>query len=200
MDPITGVPTDVRLNGKWFDDGTIDESPKVRDTEIWQFVNLTVDAHPMHPHLVKHLILSRQSFNVGQYKAMLCGSSTCQPGPSPGNEMQAVPDVTPMLIGAVTPVTTLSVEGGYKDVTQAPPGMVTTIVARWVAGWEAKVSATPNAPGTPGGPAGCPQTSPSPCDAATWGYEDVTSGPYVWHCHINSHEDSEMMRTSLVVP
>ncbi|MFL5261601.1 MAG: multicopper oxidase domain-containing protein [Anaeromyxobacteraceae bacterium] len=22
----------------------------------------------------------------------------------------------------------------------------------------------------------------------------------MWHCHINSHEDSEMMRTSLVVP
>jgi hypothetical protein len=30
-------------------------------------------------------------------------------------------------------------------------------------------------------------------------FEAVTAGPYVWHCHINSHEDSEMMRTSLVV-
>jgi FtsP/CotA-like multicopper oxidase with cupredoxin domain len=39
----------------------------------------------------------------------------------------------------------------------------------------------------------------SPADAKTWTYPDVTQGPYVWHCHINSHEDSEMMRTSLVV-
>jgi FtsP/CotA-like multicopper oxidase with cupredoxin domain len=38
------------------------------------------------------------------------------------------------------------------------------------------------------------------CGAAPFTYEPVTSGPYVWHCHINSHEDSEMMRTSLVVP
>jgi len=36
-------------------------------------------------------------------------------------------------------------------------------------------------------------------NATNWSYPDVTSGPYVWHCHINSHEDSEMMRTSLVV-
>ena len=199
VDGVTLAPLGMQLNGVPFE-YKVTETPINGSTEIWQFVNLTVDAHPMHPHLVKHLILSRQSFNVGQYKAMLCGSSTCQPGPSPGNEMQAVPDVTPMLIGAVTPVTTLSVEGGYKDVTQAPPGMVTTIVARWVAGWEAKVSATPNAPGTAGGPLACPSPSPSSCDAATWTYEDVTSGPYVWHCHINSHEDSEMMRTSLVVP
>jgi len=38
------------------------------------------------------------------------------------------------------------------------------------------------------------------CAAAPWTYEAVTAGPYVWHCHINSHEDSEMMRSSLVVP
>jgi hypothetical protein len=70
--------------------------------------------------------------------------------------------------------------------------MVTTIVADWTPRWNSTGSAT--APGT----AGCPPGTLG-C-AAPYVYEDVTSGPYVWHCHINSHEDSEMMRTSLVVP
>ena len=208
VDGVTLAPLGMQLNGVPFE-YKVTETPRKNSTEIWQFINLTVDAHPMHPHLVKHLILSRQNFNVGAYKALLCGSSTCQPGPAPGNEMQVVPDVTPLLIGAPVPVTKLSVEGGFKDATQVPPGMVTTIVAKWAAGWQAKVSATPNAPGTAGAVACVPPypldavtnlpVPPVGCSAADWTYEDVTSGPYVWHCHINSHEDSEMMRTSLVV-
>ena len=83
--------------------------------------------------------------------------------------------------------------------------MVTTIIAHWTPGWAARIAnplsadptkQVPNAPGTAGA-----STCVAPaCDGTTWVYEDVTSGPYVWHCHINSHEDSEMMRTSLVVP
>ena len=134
---------------------------------------------------------------MGKYKAALCGSATCQPGPAPGNEMQVVPDVTPFLTGVPTLVTDASVEGGPKDAAQAPPGFVTTIVADWRARWlgaNGDWRATGNAPGSavcPNGQVGC---------TAPYTYESVTSGPYVWHCHINSHEDSEMMRTSLVVP
>jgi FtsP/CotA-like multicopper oxidase with cupredoxin domain len=208
VDGVTLAPLGMQLNGVPFE-YKVTETPRKGTKEVWQFVNLTVDAHPMHPHLVKHLVVSRQNFNVGGYKALLCGSTTCQPGTSPGNEMQVVPDVTALLNGTPTLVTSASVEGGYKDAVQAPPGMVTTIVAEWKAGWEAKVSANPNAPGTAGAVACVPpypldaNGNPLPpvgCSAADWTYEDVTSGPYVWHCHINSHEDSEMMRTSLVVP
>ena len=86
-------------------------------------------------------------------------------------------------------------EGGFKDVVQAPPGQVTTIIADWTPRWPAAATAAAaNAPGT----AGCPNGTLG-C-GAPYVYEPVTSGPYVWHCHINSHEDSEMMRTSLVVP
>ena len=119
--------------------------------------------------------------------------------------MQVVPDVNglnlagvPFLTGNPTYVRPTSVEGGFKDAVQAPPGMVTTIVADWTPRWNATGAA--NAPGT----AGCPLTatgaySCAGLNAASFVYEPVTSGPYVWHCHINSHEDSEMMRTSLVV-
>jgi FtsP/CotA-like multicopper oxidase with cupredoxin domain len=189
LDGVTLAPMGMQLNGVPFE-YKVTETPRKGTREFWQFVNLTVDAHPMHPHLVKHQIVARQNFNVGAYKAALCGSSTCQPGPAPGGEMQVVPDVTPFLSGTVQPVPPY--ELGWKDASKVPPGMVTTIVADWIPRWNAV--GAPNAPGT----AGCPSGTVG-CQAP-YIYEDVTTGPYVWHCHINSHEDSEMMRTSLVVP
>jgi FtsP/CotA-like multicopper oxidase with cupredoxin domain len=159
----------------------------------------------MHPHLVKNLIVSRQAFSVPNYKKALCGSTTCQPGTAPGNEMFVVPDVTPFLNTAATQpvaVTSASQDGGFKDAVIARPNQVTTIVAQWTARWPA--STAPTAPGTAGNTCVvAPGVNPpvaTACTAAGFSYEPVTSGPYVWHCHINSHEDSEMMRTSLVVP
>jgi FtsP/CotA-like multicopper oxidase with cupredoxin domain len=195
VDGTTLAPLGMQLNGVPFE-YKVTETPREGTVEMWRFINLTVDAHPMHPHLVKHQIVSRQAFSVGQYKALLCGSTTCQPGTAPGGEMQAVPDVTPLLTGGAALVTNASVEGGWKDATQAPPGQVTNIIAWWGVNWSQ--SATPTAP-----PACGPAGSLNACtdNAVTpWTFEKVTRGPYVWHCHINSHEDSEMMRTSLVVP
>jgi FtsP/CotA-like multicopper oxidase with cupredoxin domain len=203
VDGVTLTPLGMQLNGVPFE-YKVTETPKANTTEVWQFINLTVDAHPIHPHLVKHQIVSRQRLNVGQYKAALCGNPACQPGPAPGGEMQVVPDVTPFLNPlSLTLVAPTSFEGGWKDTAQAPPGWVTTIVAKWTARWPGAGTAgfpagTPNLPGHQ-----ClqdPLTGIYPCSAATIMNETVFSGPYVWHCHINSHEDSEMMRTSLVVP
>jgi FtsP/CotA-like multicopper oxidase with cupredoxin domain len=191
IDGTTLASLGLQLNGVPFE-FKVTETPKRGNQEVWQFINTTGDAHPMHPHLVKHQIVARQSFNVGSFFAALCGSTTCQLGPAPGGMMQAIPDVTPFLTGSPVLVNAASPEGGWKDATQALPGMVTTIVADWTARWAA--GSSPNAPGTagcPNGTLGCP---------APYTFEDVTSGPYVWHCHINSHEDSEMMHTSLVVP
>jgi spore coat protein A, manganese oxidase len=194
VDGVTQAPLGMQLNGVPFE-YKVTETPIKGSTEVWQFVNLTVDAHPMHPHFIKHQIVARQTFNVGGYKAALCGSSTCQPGTSPGGEMQVVPDVTPFLQGSPTRVTAANVDGGWKDASQALPGLVTTIIGNWTPRWNAAATvAGATAPGTAGCPAGTVGC------AAPYVYEDVTSGPYVWHCHINSHEDSEMMRTSLVVP
>ena len=106
-----------------------------------------------------------------------------------------VPDVAAAMSGQPVLVTPLSVDGGYKGASQAPPGMVTTIVADWGGRWLGASGGTPNAPGTT-----CAGGVPCVVGPTPWTFEAVTSGPYVWHCHINSHEDSEMMRTSLVVP
>jgi FtsP/CotA-like multicopper oxidase with cupredoxin domain len=189
-DGLTGGPVGMQLNGVPFE-YKVTETPKQGTIEVWKFVNLTVDAHPMHPHLIRHLVVSRQNFNVTGYKTAVCGSTTCQPGTAPGGMMYLVPDVTPFLSPQITAVTSASTDGGPKDATQAFPGQVTTIAAKWDARWPVSATA-PSAPGI------C--TGTSCATSAPFSYEPVTSGPYVWHCHINSHEDSEMMRTSLVVP
>jgi FtsP/CotA-like multicopper oxidase with cupredoxin domain len=63
---------------------------------------------------------------------------------------------------------------------------VLTFVAKWDGSWKQ--------PGLPrSDPRSCSRVDNKTC------FDPVSSGPYVWHCHINSHEDSEMMRTSLVV-
>jgi spore coat protein A, manganese oxidase len=49
----------------WHD--PITEKPKLGSTEIWEFVNLTDDTHPIHLHLVKFQILDRRPFDSFEY-------------------------------------------------------------------------------------------------------------------------------------
>jgi FtsP/CotA-like multicopper oxidase with cupredoxin domain len=47
---------------KWGD--AVTENPGVGDTEIWEFYNTTVDAHPMHIHEVAFEVINRQSITI----------------------------------------------------------------------------------------------------------------------------------------
>jgi spore coat protein A, manganese oxidase len=46
----------------------VTEKPVIDTTEIWEFVNLTEDTHPIHLHLVKFQILDRRNFDVFQFQ------------------------------------------------------------------------------------------------------------------------------------
>ncbi|HEX9164164.1 MAG TPA: multicopper oxidase domain-containing protein, partial [Thermoanaerobaculia bacterium] len=74
-----GGPLEVLLNNTHFDglapDGLIapnllafgdgpSEKPVIGSTELWEILNLTMDAHPIHTHLVQFQILNRQSIDV----------------------------------------------------------------------------------------------------------------------------------------
>jgi len=66
------VPVEVRLGvvgdsgnyevRKWAD--IVTENPNVDATEIWEFYNTTVDAHPMHIHEVAFEVLNRQQITI----------------------------------------------------------------------------------------------------------------------------------------
>lgn len=167
------------------------------DTEVWEIVNLTADAHPMHTHLTTFQLMNRQGFNTANYlKAYAAAfpgggydpmtkkaypAMVFIPGFGPPLDyntgipraLGGNPDVTPFLQGPVQPP--LPQEAGWKDTVMCPPGMVTRFVVRF-------------APtDTPAG-----ETGDYPFDPGAGGHG------YVWHCHIIDHEDNEMMRPSKV--
>ncbi|HTN54484.1 MAG TPA: multicopper oxidase domain-containing protein [Anaeromyxobacter sp.] len=177
VDGVTLASLGLQINGVPFE-YDVTETPKVGTYEIWHVINTTVDAHPIHPHLIKAQILQRVPFTKAKYLNLLTGANTGTPSVAPGGGMVLTPDVLPAIAaGAVAALPDPS-EGSWKDAMRAPPGQITTFVARWGGGWNG---------------------AEAPCTGTGMCFDAVTSGPYVWHCHINSHEDSEMMRTSLVV-
>ena len=96
-------------------DDPIAQNPALGSTEEWELWNWSVDAHPIHLHLVKFEVVNRE----------VIGGAVRAPEPW---------------------------EAGWKDTVIAYPGEVTRVKALF----------------------------------------DIP-GLYVWHCHILSHEDNEMM-------
>ncbi|HTT71365.1 MAG TPA: multicopper oxidase domain-containing protein, partial [Anaeromyxobacteraceae bacterium] len=221
IDGTTGASLGLQINGVPFE-YDVTETPVKGTYEKWNIVNLTVDAHPMHPHLGRFQIVQRQDFDVAGYKLALCQSNTapigpypgpgptwadnfadpdnnCTPSMAPGGVLQLTPDPAGTLPGTPNfllgkPSRPPPSEAGWKDAMRAMPGQVLTFVGKWDGSWAAAATlaqvTAPGAGNVSGRVGG---------NAASWLFPDVTTGPYVWHCHINSHEDSEMMRTSLVV-
>jgi spore coat protein A len=167
----------------------ITEQPLLGETEQWEIINLTADAHPIHLHLVQFHLLNRQNFNVNKYtkayNAAFPGGGvdpmTGQPyaagvfmpayGPpllygtpsTPDGAVGGNPPIGRWLQGPARPPEPNEV--GWKDTVVMYPGQVTRIRVRF---------ATQDGNSFP---------------------FDATSGPgYVWHCHIVDHEDNEMMR------
>jgi FtsP/CotA-like multicopper oxidase with cupredoxin domain len=70
----SGGPVDVFVNNTRYDGamspgidlkqfpGGITELPEVGSVELWELINLTADAHPIHVHLSQFQILNRQQF------------------------------------------------------------------------------------------------------------------------------------------
>ena len=62
------------------------ELPHEGETELWEIVNLTADAHPMHPHLVAFQVLNRQGLDILAYNAGYTAAYTppaCRSGHRP---------------------------------------------------------------------------------------------------------------------
>ena len=102
-DPNTGVGTwTMRM---WSD--AITENPAVGATEVWEFYNATVDAHPMHIHDVLFQVVDRQAIFVDEVN----------------KTFQVVP-------GSV-PQPPEPWEDGFKDTVIALPGQVTRVRAQF---------------------------------------------------------------------
>ena len=85
----------------------VTETPKLNTTEIWEFVNLTEDVHPMHLHLVRFQILDRRVFDTFDYLMH--------------KKLRYVSDAVPPAAN----------EAGWKDVVQCTPGEITRILVHF---------------------------------------------------------------------
>ena len=85
----------------------VTENPVLNSTEIWSFINLTDDSHPIHLHLVRFQVLDRRPFDVAVYQ--LTGK-----------------------IVFTGPAVALTVsELGWKDTVRVDPFTVTRIIVKF---------------------------------------------------------------------
>lgn len=146
VNPAAGNPASSAY-GTFFYSDPVTENVKLGSTEVWEIYNTTVDAHPVHLHLVDFRVVNRQGF-----------SGTVIPKPMGPNGSTTGGYLTQVsLSGSARPAE--ANEAGRKDTVTAYPGEVTRILVQF-----------------------------------------ARAGEYVWHCHILSHEDHEMMRRFVVAP
>jgi spore coat protein A len=94
------------LNRKRWND-PVTEQAKLGSTEIWEFVNLTEDTHPMHLHLVRFQILDRRPIDVFEF---LLNKKTKFTGPAQAPAAH---------------------ELGWKDTAQCSPEMITRLLVKF---------------------------------------------------------------------
>jgi spore coat protein A, manganese oxidase len=161
-------PMMALLNNRMFhseDYAAPDQHVQQNSLEVWELVNTTADAHPIHVHLVQFQVLNRQKFAVGGYLAAAYPGMMME-----GTGAYPPPPVTPFLRGGAKPPA--ANEAGWKDTVLAMPGEVTRIALPF------------------GQPAGLPPVA-SP---RVWPTTEAAVSDYVWHCHILEHEDNDMMQ------
>jgi spore coat protein A, manganese oxidase len=106
------------LHVDWGDE--ITERMTEGDVEIWNLVNLTEDAHPIHLHLVSFQVVERIPVDVDAFREAVNAVN---------GEGIAAPD--PLDYVTEAPVDPESWETGWKDTVIAYPGVVTRIIARF---------------------------------------------------------------------
>jgi spore coat protein A len=106
IDDLVQRPVKMLLNNAHWS-MPVTENPVLDSVEIWNLINLTDDAHPIHLHLVRFQILDRRAFNISAYWAT--------------GELKYTGPAAPPEPG----------EAGWKDTVRADPGMVTRIIIRF---------------------------------------------------------------------
>lgn len=164
------------------------ELPREGETEIWELINITADAHPIHTHLVQFQLINRQNLDTRKYLTAYANAfgGTVADGYGPPLDYNAPnadgaiggnPAVGPFLKGAPKPPA--ANEAGWKDTVIMYPGQVSRIAIRWA-------------------PTYLPAVTPAA--DAFFDFDPNGGHGYVWHCHIIDHEDNEMMRPMAVIP
>ena len=156
---------------------TVNFMVTVNSTEVWKFINISPDTHPMHIHLGDSQPLSRKVLNPDAvFMTARRGASdpvfgdllwtgvdfddaTNQPKPLASADFRGSPYSSSMVYD--DPVTRLDAnEKGLKDTMRVNPGEMLSLAITF----------------------------------------EQHCGRFLYHCHILEHEDHEMMRPFVVLP
>ena len=85
----------------------VTENPVLNSTEIWSFLNLTDDSHPIHLHMVRFQILDRRPFDLTIYQ------------------------LTKKVVYTGPPLDLTPDERGWKDTVRIDPLTITRIIVRF---------------------------------------------------------------------
>jgi len=178
LDPTTGIVTfrtQLLLNNRLFSD-PISEKPQVDDVEEWVMINTTPDVHPMHLHLVKFEVVEKGYVDTVNFPGVYTRAD--------GVAMPVITDPAAFIPNAEP--------GGVAG--SAPLNSVWNVAPNEQKSWKDMVMVPP---------------AQTPFDAGTDvvypGYTKIRAkfskvGTYMWHCHILSHEENDMMRPFMVMP
>lgn len=122
------------------------ERPGLNTQEVWEFWNASVDAHPVHVHLVQFQVLDRREFAPATLQAITMSNGWTGARLNGGVSWTGAAQAAPAF------------EDGWKDTVVCPPNAVTRVLMKF-----------------------------------------DQRGKYVYHCHILSHEEHDMMRWFEVV-
>lgn len=179
----SGVGLTGQMNGAiaWHSPTT--ENPALNSTEQWEIYNATGDAHPVHLHLVHFDVLARYAIiwdsATNPDDRVLDPTGVAAPAPN-GDGTYLVTQPTVQHNSVAGDPTTYGMGFRLENLTYDP-------------------TALPDRTG---------YVENTPKDMVTALPGEVTviqmnfdkPGRYVWHCHILSHEDHEMMRVLHVGP
>ena len=206
---------------KDFPSDGVSELPRVGSIEEWDIVYLSTMAmasHPVHVHLSQFQVLNRQAIMIsdpntndnskddpskyylaawlkayGTDSGCAAGAYCLNYGPpldylstntdgAIGGNPAFSPYFTKDINGKVLPtIPPRPSESGWKDTADAFSNQVLRILVRWT-------------------PSDVPITPNTSYAGENFYQFDPTKGYYVWHCHVLTHEDNEMMRPYRVVP
>ena len=71
------------------------------DTELWEIINITADAHPMHTHLASFQIVNRQTFQASKWITAYTTALMATYGPAFDGLGPPNPYLTPNTDGAI---------------------------------------------------------------------------------------------------
>jgi spore coat protein A len=224
FDPIANTTfyrTQLLINGLRFSD-PITEKPTSGTVEDWVIINTTPDMHPLHLHLVRFQVLEKGHIKAGPtgtYLTALEAQALSLPAdvsPAPDYIRADGAGALPAAIAGYTAYAKNIDPGSCTDpknpttcITLVPDTTSNNLYTRSgnETGWKDTVKVPPalvsyNTNGATGevvnpGYIKIRAKFDMPAGADTGGGKGAT---YMYHCHILSHEEHEMMRPFTVVP